>query len=231
MAVTSRLPPRTQREVLMHQSYRCLAFFLCFVTPALLTAVPLKEKAPAEVEFTVPFLSRMDISKALPALEAIPTSSPYFAWALLERARILYRAERWSEFFGTTYYLRLRFPESSQAVSAQLLETLGLMRHCHWDEARSLWRETSGKSTVRLTAIRDALGEWLSSGPGADLPEIGLRDPHPDRSREQNHLLPLSLLWKLPAPLALTIRVERLRRKVTPQCRPGKETNAGSEGN
>lgn len=74
---------------------------------------------------------------SLAELRAIPASSPLRPWALGEAAKILYRNEDWSAFFGLAYYIRLHGGQPK----VRALEALALIRHCRWTEAYAVAQE------------------------------------------------------------------------------------------
>jgi hypothetical protein len=116
-------------------------------------------------------------SRALDLLKSVSSEDPNYPLSLLEGARLEYRAGRWPEFFGLTGYLRSVFPQSPYASKARVLESLGLIRHCHYSAAlRRMDEKGSTEVSEQWKHAHETISHWLLALPKSKLPKAKGRD-------------------------------------------------------
>lgn len=165
--------------------------------------------------------SSHDVDAARKILRTLPQPSTYFPWALAENARLTYRDGEWASFFGVTLYARRFFPRAIETEKVRLLEVLALMRHCQWDEAKKVARESL---SIQHTVWDAAVG-FLAHGLS-----VASKLPADDRikavPKRRTTVLPYFGLWKTGKIDPRALPVDRLRRQIEPVCDNPAEENS-----
>ena len=153
----------------------------------------------------------------LELLRQVRYPSPLHPWALLESARWLYRAQRWTEFFGIAAFLRLSYPQSPLTEKVALLETLALMRHCQWGEAQSklAWLKQSDgqggrQSSTQSRELLDSILALVSAIPTGTTTSAGAYD--------HSLSVPKKFRWQAQRLDLIELDPYRLRRNVDARC-------------
>lgn len=150
-----------------------------------------------------------DTDGRLDELSLIKSGTPYFAWALFERAQILYSTQRWDEFFGTAHYYRNFLPAGALHQKMVLLESLALVRHCQLDLAqKALSAEFSPKSEdPRFVTMTGALGMIPQlTDPSSETQDLNATPSKPDLNAKRRYW-PISRAAKNMDPNALRLHI------------------------
>jgi hypothetical protein len=105
--------------------------------------------------------------KTLEILKSVPPDSSEYPESLLESAKLYYADGNFAQFFGLAGYLRKVFGNSD----AILLESIALIRHCHYDEARTRLNEI-----LQSGRYHEVVKQWLTVLPKVNLPRSTKED-------------------------------------------------------
>lgn len=164
-------------------------------------------------------LAHGDYQGAIAVLQLVPRDSAEFPWAIHEAAKVAYRAERWGEFFALSYYARATFPSSAAREELTLLETLGLLRHCHFRRAALVFASIDRRSLPKSRQLQmEKVAAWLELFGAAKT-----EDPAADSTGRPAELFQDRAYWRVRFTKRDMTRIDpwRLRREITPACRGG----------
>lgn len=161
------------------------------------------------------FRANPSTKRRLEALDAISPSSPYFPWALFERAQVLYRDEQWDEFFGTIFYAEAAQPKSRFTEKIVLLETLALVRHCQIERARSQLLAAIEKG-MPVSPNGLTMAKLLSIGP--DLIQSSIAKGRQSRPTSGPGFSEKRHYWPVHASAVAALNSSKLRRHVESLC-------------
>ncbi len=156
-------------------------------------------------------LEKGDKEGALKALRQITYPSPLHAWALLETSRFLYEEARWKEFFGATYYLRQVYPNSIEAETSRLLESLALLRHCRWEDTAKVLNEK------KLTVTENAQNQSFLQEVLTVVSKVG--NETLVKKEKSKVLMPASSLWPIASKSMIRLDSYRIRRDLPSLCK------------
>ena len=146
---------------------------------------------------------------SLPELQSVPRSSDYYAWALLEGARVYYRQQAWPAFFGLAAHARAVLPLERPRFTITALEVLALYRHCQWKAADALARDLTRTAGDRFPLAHALVGwmELLPLAPRGKLANSGV-------------ILPTFSEWPVNGLAWQQLDPWKLRRHVESLCTP-----------
>ncbi len=157
-------------------------------------------------------LAETDADKALEFFREIPQSSDRFRIATEESMKILYRTEHWPEFFAYAQYYRRRWPTTAKGEGMDVLELLGLLRHCQTLPLHALLSEYRARWPKSKLPILDQI---------TSLSELHFKGKAGDKTKElkpfQDHL-EARVLWKGKEEWYTKAHPKQLRVKVANEC-------------
>jgi hypothetical protein len=113
---------------------------------------------------TAPADELKNLERLSEQIQELKTSDVLFVPFLVAQQKLLYKFEKWDQFFANAIFFRTRFlakknpPQESQLLIA--LEVLALAKHCQWEKAKTITSESV--KILKPTALpRDSISEAL----------------------------------------------------------------------